>query len=185
MDAQTEEERAAFEASVLGFFQPAPPRNLAEEFKERGDGAYKRLDLQLAWCAWQAARSAPAHPAEGVQSVMTHAEASAALAINSALHRIREGNAAGAIEPLEQARAVLANVAATQPAAQGLDAQDLDAWPCEKCHGTGIHKFDGYGDSPRGQYPITEREECDDCNATGWCGPDAALAAQAKQGGAA
>jgi hypothetical protein len=42
------------------------------------------------------ALEAPAAP-------MTTAEACAALAINSALHRIRAGNAAGAIEPLEPA----------------------------------------------------------------------------------
>ncbi len=47
------------------------------------------------------ALEAPAAP-------MSPAEACAALAINSALHRIRAGNAAGAIEPLEQAHAALA-----------------------------------------------------------------------------
>ena len=64
-----------------------------------------------------------------------------------------------------------------------LTEPDLDAWKCEKCHGTGIHEFDGYGDSPRGQYPITEREDCDQCETIGWCGPDAEAAARAAQGG--
>lgn len=50
--------------------------------------------------------AAPAQEAPAVP--MSAAEACAALAINSALHRIRAGNAAGAIEPLEQARALLA-----------------------------------------------------------------------------
>ncbi|CAB5514575.1 hypothetical protein LMG26857_03634 [Achromobacter anxifer] len=50
--------------------------------------------------------AAPAQEAPAVP--MSAAEACAALAINSALHRIRAGNAAGAIEPLEQARAMLA-----------------------------------------------------------------------------
>ena len=69
-------------------------------------------------------------------------------------------------------------------AAQSADP-DLDAWECEKCHGTGIHEFAGYGDSPRGQYPITQREDCDQCETVGWCGPDAEAAARAAQGGAA
>ena len=65
---------------------------------------------------------------------------------------------------------------------QCVDSMDLDAWRCEKCNGTGIHTFDGYGDSPRGQYPITECEDCEDCNATGWCGPDAEIAIKATLG---
>ena len=63
----------------------------------------------------------PAAPAlEAPAAPVSTAEACAALAINSALHRIREGNAAGAIEPLEQARAALA-AAPQAPAAPTWD----------------------------------------------------------------
>jgi len=63
-----------------------------------------------------------------------------------------------------------------------LHEEDSDAWKCEACKGTGLRKFESYGDSPRGQYPIIQTEDCSECNATGWCGPDAAIAAQAGKG---
>lgn len=78
------------------------------------------LDGAFAFHSTAAAPTAQAAPAlEAPAAPMTTAEACAALAINSALHRIRAGNAAGAIEPLEQARAALA--AAPQAPAASVD----------------------------------------------------------------
>ena len=71
------------------------------------------------------ALTAPAQEAapalEAPAAPMTHAEAAAALAINAALCRIRAGNAAGAIEPLEQGLAALA-AAPQAPAAPAVHA---------------------------------------------------------------
>lgn len=66
----------------------------------------------------------PAPAAVAVPAVMTPAKAAAAIAINSALHRIRKGNAASAMEPLEQARAALA---ATPAQAVAVPADALES----------------------------------------------------------
>ena len=74
---------------------------------------YIHSNTAAASLAWQARAALAATPA----AVQTHAEAAAALGINSALTRIRAGNHAEAIAPLEHAlRALAATPAADAPA---------------------------------------------------------------------
>ena len=74
-------------------------------FARRDDGNYVQQAPRERWEAWQAGRAALAATPAAVQ---THAEAAAALCINSALHRIRAGNHSEAIAPLEHALRTLA-----------------------------------------------------------------------------
>ena len=57
---------------------------------------------------------------------MTHPEAAAAIAINSALHRLRDNNPEGAAEVLEHAKKVLAAAPQPQPVQQ-LELTEYDA----------------------------------------------------------
>lgn len=82
---------------------------------------YTDVTLTVAWHAIQARAALVATPA----AVQTHAEVAAALGINSALTRIRAGNHAEAIAPLEHALRVLA---ATPAAAAQVVLPEPDAW---------------------------------------------------------
>ena len=96
------DERAAFEAWAK-----------SEDMSIGSDcDGYIHSNTAAASLAWQARAALAATPA----AVQTHAEAAAALGINSALTRIRAGNHAKAIEPLEHAlRALAATPAAAAP----------------------------------------------------------------------
>ena len=97
------DERAAFEAWAK-----------SEDMSIGSDcDGYIHANTAAASQAWQARAALAATPA----AVQTHAEAAAALGINSALTRIRAGNHAEAIAPLEHAlRALAATPAADAPA---------------------------------------------------------------------
>ena len=166
------ESEVAFERAVraaLASTQPAAPQAVQPAVPVGGQSRFKgEKDWQ--WCAaehvamvlatpseWQnyEVRYVYAHPAEGIQS---HAEAAAAVCINSALKRIHAGKPSEAVAPLEHALSALAHLseavpaqcpnineprgcwrvacqlggkcreperAATQPAAQGLEADGM------------------------------------------------------------
>ena len=86
--------------------KPAHPPYIDDNGNVRAHGGYSDEQLMLYLATDRAQRIEPA--LEAPAAPMTTAEACAALAINSALHRIRSGNADGAIEPLEHAKSALA-----------------------------------------------------------------------------
>ncbi len=205
--------------------QPAVPVGGQSRFKGEKDWqwcAAEHVAMVLATPSeWQnyEVRYVYAHPAEGIQS---HAEAAAAVCINSALKRIHAGKPSEAVAPLEHALSALAHLseavpaqcpnineprgcwrvacqlggkcreperAATQPAARGLVERDeaLEAVRKAFCK---LQRYSFFLDS-RGNV----RRCADHCG--NWVefeavhtlfepqAVDAALAAQAKQGGEA
>lgn len=73
----------------------------------------------------------------GDQATMTHGEAAAALAINSALHRIRAGNPADAIEPLQHALHALAQAEAQAEPVMFINPKVIDKRTGKIATGTG------------------------------------------------
>lgn len=103
------DDRAAFERELIDNHHYVPSDFSFKDGFYGGDDDY----IQFGWDVWQARAALAATPA----AVQTHAEAAAALGINSALTRIRAGNHAEAIAPLEHAlRALAATPAADAPA---------------------------------------------------------------------
>ena len=242
----TEEGLQAFAHALLAAapqaVQPAVPVGGQSRFKGEKDWqwcAAEHVAMVLATPSeWQnyEVRYVYAHPAEGIQS---HAEAAAAVCINSALKRIHAGKPSEAVAPLEHALSALAHLseavpaqcpnineprgcwrvacqlggkcreperAATQPAAQGLDADSAIrhlaigraiervcvelpdgaeiSISLEKGAGT-VTLIDGNGDEQE-NFP-TDDGFAGTLNAAvdTAIADEAAIAAQAKQGGAA